>query len=409
MALVWISISMILLIAVVGLALDTGYVVAVGGQMQHAADAAALAGAQTVYQEPLTVKNTAVTIGSSNLVANQPLVIDPTNDVTVGTYNTSTKTFTAGGLAPNAVQVVAKRTGATSGAIPLFFGAVFGTSNVDMTRTATAMIAGSGNGTMVVLDPNATCALTVSGGTNLTVIGGPIQVNSRQNRAACFGGNSQSFADAINTVGGSSLNTNAVVDAILNQNQPAVPDPLASLPAPTFPAGQAGVDVGPGTTQTLSAGYYTTGISVRGTAILNPGIYIVGKPGLKVNSGANLTGDGVMIYVADGSFDSSSTGANTHLTPPDPAVQSFPGVTTYAGIVVFQARSDSNTSSISLNGSLTIHGTMYFPAAEFDVSSGGSEFGVRLIANQVKVTGIGNVRINSRANGYTDGKPFLVK
>jgi hypothetical protein len=409
MALIWVSVSMMVFIGLIGLALDTGYAVLVGGQLQHAADAAALAGAQVVYQDSGTVRNMAAAVGSSNVVANRPLAVDVGSDVTIGTFQTDDSTFAAGGRAPNAVRVVTKRTASSHGPIPLFFGGVFGVSNIDMTRTATAMVPDSSTPTVIVLDPSAPCALTVTGGTNLTVIGGPIQVNSTNSSAACIGGSSSDFADAIDCCGQARVNNNAIVDMLINNNMPAIPDPLAGLPDPPFPAGQPGVDVSPGTTQTLDPGYYTGGLSVRGTCNLNPGIYILGSPGLKVNSSAALSGDGVMIYIAGGSFDSSSTGASTHLSPPDPNRHNFVGADTYAGIVVFQARGNSTTSNVSLNGTLNIRGLMYFPSNEFDISSGGSEFGVRLIANQVKCSGQGGVRINSRANGVTDGKPFLVQ
>jgi hypothetical protein len=407
MALIWVTVSMVVLIGLVGLALDAGFATLAGGQLQHAADAAALAAAQVVYQNPGTVRSTAAAIGGRNTVTNSPLVIDTNADVTIGTVD-GTQVFSAGGRAPNAVQVVAKRTTATSGAIPLFFGAVFGTPNLDMTRSATAMIATTGTPAVVVLDSRARCALAVTGGCSLTVMGGPIQVNSGHNSAACVTGNSSVYADALDCCGGHNFSNNPTIDILANDNQAAIPDPLAALPAPPFPAGQPGVDVTVGVTQTLDPGYYTGGLSVRGTCYLNPGIYILGTPGLKVNSGASLIGDGVMIYIADGSFDSSSTGATTQLTPPN-ASYGFTGSDTYAGVLVFQARGNNTSSSISLNGSLKMSGTMYFPAAEFDVASGGAQFGVRLIASQVKCSGNGTILFNCRSNGVTDGKPFLVE
>src|SRR5207237_6506740 len=110
---------------------------------------------------------------------------------------------------------------------------------LDMSRTATAMVSGDGSPTLIVLDPSARCALDISGGADLVVIGGPIQVNSNDNSAACVAGNSGVSAEAIDAVGHVRASNNPSVDMLINEGMPVLPDPLASLPAPAFPSPQA--------------------------------------------------------------------------------------------------------------------------------------------------------------------------
>jgi hypothetical protein len=400
MAVIWVTIAMLVMVGLVGLAIDTGYSVLVGGQLQHAADAAALASAQIVRQAPSTVLSTAVAMGDNNTAANAALQLNSASDVTIGTW--ASGSFSAGGRAPNAVRVVPKRTGSNpAGPVPLFFGAIFGSPNINMQRAATAMIVDDSMPTLVVLDPNASCALDVKGVANLTVIGGPIQVNSGDNSAACIGGTTSVAAEALDTVGQVKIANNPTTDMLINENMPAIPDPLASLPDPPIPTPQPGVNVTPGTSVTLDPGYYAS-LSVSGSVYLNPGIYVIGGGGLKVNSSGALTGDGVFIYIKDGgSFDMSSQGASVLLHPQTTG--------TYAGVLLFEARGNDNTSKLSLNGSIDVKGILYFPSCSFNISSGGAEAGVRVIAWQMQITGSGGIRINSRANGLTDGRPVLVE
>src|SRR4051812_34661570 len=126
-ALLWVSGTMLVMIGFVGLALDTGYAVLVGQELQQAADAAALAGAQIVRSGPSVVRDASVAIANQNTAAGSALRVQ-TTDVVIGMHDTASGTFSAGGVAPNAVRVTPRRVaGAPGAAVPLFFGAMFGT------------------------------------------------------------------------------------------------------------------------------------------------------------------------------------------------------------------------------------------------------------------------------------------
>src|SRR5439155_26361001 len=107
--------------------------------------------------------------------------------------------------------------------------------------------------------------------------------------------------------------------------------------------------------------------------------------GVKVNSGGFLFGDGGLLSVTDnGSFDMSANNASATLRAATTG--------TYAGVTVFEARVDGNTSKLALNGSIDIKGTLNFPSALFNLTSGGAEVGVRVIAWQMQCSGSGGIR-----------------
>src|SRR5262245_16657923 len=108
-ALIWATLSMVVLLGIVGLAMDTGYCVLTGTQMQAAADAGALAGARIVPVAPTGARTAAADMAGRNTAAGIAVVVDPNADIVIGTYSTTTRTLTPGGLAPNAVRVTVRR------------------------------------------------------------------------------------------------------------------------------------------------------------------------------------------------------------------------------------------------------------------------------------------------------------
>ena len=63
-----------------------------------------------------------------------------TSDVVAGTWDTSARTFTAGGASPNAVKVSVHRTAYGGNAIPLVFAGTIGIPTCDVNVTSIAMI-----------------------------------------------------------------------------------------------------------------------------------------------------------------------------------------------------------------------------------------------------------------------------
>jgi Flp pilus assembly protein TadG len=414
---IWVVLLMVALIGFVGIALDAGYTVLTLNQMQAGADAAALAGALQARVDAELARSQAVAFAAANSAAREPITVDPnpdnlsSGDVVLGRYNRDTNVFTPNAGAPNACKVVVRRTaGSADGRVNLFFGPVFGINGLDLTRTAIAMTDGSAAAGMVILDLDDRAALGVGGSVTLTVLGGTIHINSNHSSGAVFTGDAAVEAEEINIVGGVAFNGTTTYTGYVNTGEPVLPDPLAWLPAPTYtPSGSsARRTVAAGTTETLNPGYYGGELVVHGTANLNPGIYIFDN-GISVQANGTMNANGVMLYIANGSLNFSS-GAHLTLSPPDADVHSFPGVSTYEGIAIFQSRTNTRTARFELSEFMDFSGTFYFPKNQVDVHSDGDNYLARLIANTMNFSGVGAVTIDYRGRDPAAGnRPFLVE
>jgi hypothetical protein len=101
-------------------------------------------------------------------------------------------------------------------------------------------------------------------------------------------------------VGGASITGTPILTPAPTTGAAYVPDPFASLPAPsaTGLVNQGSVSFSTGM-HTLNPGIYTQ-ISVTNSAsvVLNPGTYVIKGGGLTVSGMGTLTGSGVLIYNA---------------------------------------------------------------------------------------------------------------
>ena len=190
---------------------------------------------------------------------------------------------------------------------------------------------------------------------------------------------------------------------------PAIPDPLRFMGAPT--------DAGVGTTSTCpngatryNPGVYTSQLLINSgvTACLDGGIYIL-KAGMKVNGGATVVGQQVLLYNDYGPTEGGITfngGSNVQLT----AYNSSP----FPGVLIYQARcpgsnptgcSNYNDKPINLTGGTVINGApgvqatflgvIYAPAStDVTLGSGGANMRVSaVIAQNLTVTGTSFVTI----------------
>jgi len=148
---------MVPLLGMVAFSVDMGYITEVKSELQGAADAAALAGAQQLEKpyflwsaaatttEKNSIRSAAITsatsaaktIASANKAGSVNVTLNDA-DITVGyldasgTFNSSPATT----IFPNTVLITARRDSSANGELNLFFGAVFGKSTVPVTTTA---------------------------------------------------------------------------------------------------------------------------------------------------------------------------------------------------------------------------------------------------------------------------------
>jgi Flp pilus assembly protein TadG len=419
----WFAVMGLMLIGFIGLAIDTGYLVYTGNQLQSAADAAALAGAIQMGQGDSTVRSAAVTTAAGNLAAGSAVVLDSnssnaaTGDVVLGYFDVATKNFDPT-LSPNAVKVTACRTSARNGAIGTFFGAAFGVGTVDMTRTAIALSDYAESPALVVLDPTSPASLDVGGRVTLDVEGGLAVVDSDSTAgAAKIGGSAGMTCDVLRVVGTATIANGTSFKGTLQEHGASAPDPLASLPEPDA-SGMTDLgtlSIGSGQIRTVTPGLYSGGWNIQGVANLQPGIYIIGpststsNAAFTVGSGAKVNGDGVMLYIRRGTIKITSSGTNFNVYPPDPSRDFFPGATTYAGMSIFQSRSSTDTVKYSVNGDVVMHGTFYYPSSSLNVSSGLNNDIARLVTNQIKFTGNGTITVHWQPGPNQGGRSYLVR
>jgi Flp pilus assembly protein TadG len=131
---------LVFLLGIIAFAVDLGYILLARTQLQTAADSAALAAGATMGASQKDSIDTAIKYAGLNRVGDRQVVVK-SSDVIYGTWDTTTRTFTpnASGMG-NAVKVTARADSSTSGAVPLFFGAVFGqhTANAQASAVATS-------------------------------------------------------------------------------------------------------------------------------------------------------------------------------------------------------------------------------------------------------------------------------
>jgi Flp pilus assembly protein TadG len=422
-ALIWAVIFLLLLVALMGLAIDTAYVLYVAHQLQNCPDASSLAGAQKVRSSIEEAREAAVTIGLANAAARDPVQLDRNDpnevegDVVVGKYSRRDRTFTPQLTGVNAVKVNARRTGASlTGPVPLFFAPIFGLNTANVARSAIAMTGGGTGAGLIALDPHAPCGLDVQGNVTLNVlptgdaIDGDIQVNSdHPSKAVCGNGNPVIQATNLNVQGEDRFVGNVTLDleGDLNVGAPPIPDPLAFLPPPAIPETSRDA-AGPvrltgGGTLNLEPGLYTQGIYANnGVLNLAPGVYVVDGVGFNISGNTIVNAEGVMFYVlGTGVVDLTGTG-DIHITPPNSEVIEYVdpwngtplNEGTYDGVTFFQARNNRNQSRILGTSLLDLEGTLYFPSNHVYLSGTGDGFGNQLIANTVEVAGDGIITIN---------------
>lgn len=144
--LVWFIILIPVVVLLALMAIDFGYMYMAKGQLQNAADSAALAGAAILTESndiahQGLARDAAVKFANANKTATQNVVINRDSDIVFGYWNSSNSTFTVNGSPINAIQVRAARDAASAGGqVPIVFGRYFGWDKMGASATATAAI-----------------------------------------------------------------------------------------------------------------------------------------------------------------------------------------------------------------------------------------------------------------------------
>jgi len=376
----FVAVLALIIIGLVGLAMDGAYISRTNYQLRHAADAAALNAVRYVTSETdpdfPQARAAAYDIAVANMAAKMDVHLDlnianaPTGDVVVGHWDMFTKSFTPTLTNPNAVRVNANRsTTNADGPLALLFGPAFGASQTDVTVTSTAVYAPPPPPLILILDPHFNGALNINGTNSLFVPYGRIHANSDNACGIKLVGTPTMFAVKTTVTGGACYPAGTIQGGPVLEGQPIVPDPLAGvLPTAadwnTF-KGSLALPLGPAgaitTAGTYGPGYYPGGLKLSSSdqVTLQPGSYMFGTE-VTLGGSSFVMGTGVTIFIdKDVDLDISGSGAGMQLSPPG---SSSP----YFGITIFTHRQTAPSTKFKIGGGglFRAEGVTYIPSGE---------------------------------------------
>ena len=390
-ALVVVALLMVVLIGFMGLGIDLGYLRYMKRRLQQAADAAAIAGAQELSQCGSTPSCTALRAAAQSAMTENGFT---GSTLVAGCGSSSDSLILTVNNPPCSVSTDPHKSDnhyvevLVSQVQPLFFSSIFGSRTVKLTARSEAGL-GSGASCIFALDPSGSNAISVDFLASVNSACGVVDESSSSSGLSCFLGALR--ATSIQVVG----NTSSFLCTLSPSPRthvltPAPADPLAYLTAPSvgscgvsssspymgYNGSSSGLSISG--TATLNPGVYCGGIRLNAGAnvTLNPGTYILTSPsstsatgyGLTVDIGARVSGSGVMFYntVRSGAGSpgpiqfvfTSFGGSGVSLTAPTSG--------TYQGILFWQDA--ANTSQAQILGSssfnTTLQGSFYFPKAK---------------------------------------------
>jgi Putative Flp pilus-assembly TadE/G-like len=373
--------AMILIIGMAALAVDVGSLYATRRNMQTAADAAAVAGANAL--EATCGTNSGCTCESQSSCGSAGQNLATFNGFANGGANSTTVTVASPNPAPanpaNGVFVQAT----VSQAVPTYFLGALGYSTMNVSTTAIAGYAPTPN-CIYIGDTSGSGTLTASGGSGIVADCG-LLVESTDSKGMVVSGGSTIAASSVGLVASSAqgISASSVTCGGSTANCPQVgvsssPDPLAYLDAeePTPGTCAAGTSASKGykqstTPATIGPGTYCDGITVPGGDVLNlnPGLYILtGSGGLNVSGGAKINGTGVTFYNT-GTGQITISGGKTVATLSAPVDSSAGGI---PSVLFFQDPANTAKATISGGSTDSLQGALYFPSTQMLTFSGGT-------------------------------------
>jgi len=406
-----VAICLIPLIGVTAFAIDGGLLIAARRRAQTVADAAAYAAACQLYSKRTTDPTGLDSNGSagaaalSNASANGYTNDGSTNTVKINIPpSTQSKLFQA---KPGYAEVIVVFNQ------PRIFSAILGSGTFSITARSVArgIVVNTTSDSLVLLDPSASGAFTVTNATTLTTTGA-IQVNSSNSSAAITTNGGGLTAPSIAIVGGYYVNNSGQLNVgSTSTAAPVMKDPLASLaaPDPSTLTSQPQSTISNTNGLTLQPGVFTNGLNIQSgsNVVLSPGVYYMKGSGFTVDGNSTVTGSGVTIYVdnssgSTGSGFSVTNNSNVQLTPPTTG--------SYAGLVYFQDLNSAKTISNSGGTGSSIKGTIYAAGGTYNTNAGSSSttFGSQLVVKDIYLSNGSNIKIDSSVAGTTAGVKSLI-
>lgn len=371
--------------------------------MQGAADAAALG---SVREAALKNWDEAIAkaVASRIAIANYPQLEDTRSDHAIDTVVDQNSRIVTVSL--------------TEDHRPYFLGFAFPSPQIRV--TATAQASGSTNVCVIGLDPARAATVSLHGKALMTAPDCAVYSNSGDTRGLAAVDESKLVSQLSCTAGGyqgagSNFNKLPLTDC------PAMADPLADRPAPSFGSCTASrLQIKGGATHVaLSPGVYCGGLAIAANAsvTLGPGVYVIKDGPLTLGSNAAMFGRGVGFYfVGSGATFSLESGSSVDLEAATSGA--------LAGLLFYQAHgSEEGQFLLRSNTASNMLGTIYLPNGDFVIDTNSkvadqSAYTV-IVARTVELLRQPDVVLNTDYNatdipvptglGPTGDKPHLVR
>ena len=323
---------------------------------------------------------------TATVTANAPGSGTPTG--TVDFYDTTTSTdLTPGGIALSSATAAFTTTSLAVGSHTIKATYSGDTNFITSSASTNSVTIGQ---SIIVLDPSAGGALSLSGNASIKLTGG-VYVDSSSSTALSASGNAAIKASVIDVHGGVQKSGNASFSPTPTTGAAVLADPLASLAEPSISGltNYGSESLSGNSSATIKPGIYSQiTVSGNGTLTMDSGIYIIEGGGFTVSGNAGVTGSGVMIVNAGSKYPTTGgTYGSITLSGSGSYNLSPPTTGTYAGIVIFQTRDNSKALTLSGNAS-GMTGTVYASAAQL-AESGNASLNAALIVDTLTINGNG--------------------
>lgn len=301
----------------------------------------------------------------------------------------------------NAVEVIAT----TSQSLP--FSSIFVSTAPTIRARSVATTVSDGEYCVIALADSG-IGVNIAGSSNAN-LGCGVAADSQIQAAIDFDGSSYMNAPTFHAVGGiEASSSNIPSTADLQPYGMPVGDPLAArgLTVPTSPASctASNLTISPSQNVTLSPGRYCNNLTLKGTVTLSPGVYIIDKGALTIESHAHVTGDGVTFVltgtdVGNVAYASIAGGADLNLRAPTAVEDSY-----WKNVLFFQDPIGSTHESYFAGDSnLDLEGIIYMPDGNVRFTGSSGQHANCLLLVAYRVTFAGDTSLdNNCSSDYDD-------
>jgi hypothetical protein len=385
-SLIWSLVALVALTAFCSLAVDVGRVHLVRAELRLAADSAARYGATGLGSGPTSVRARALSAAGDNKADGTFVTIDSTEDVDLGTWDTSTRTFTVlhgnNQASANAVRVTVSRTAARGSAVRLAFAGIVGRPTCDVRASAIAWAPPAPYGLVglnyIKMSGNSTAAYWSTTGASAGPAG-----NIASNGDITLGGGSYVNGDA-----------HPGPNHVVNGGMGHVAGAMTPLSAPlNYPNGDGSLARTANSNANVPAAYRTAGGDLalqKGDSLSLPGgTYYFHSFDLAADASLSFTGPTTLYLYGDLALNGGAT-------------TTYQNLARNLTIVLCPAPDGTPPGKVKINSSSALYATIYAPQSPVAITGSGAIYG-SLLGLQVDMSGGSSVHYDRALDGAAAG------